>query len=166
MGEQNDRRPFPQNPDELGLSQEDFDANEIDFQNRVLEGLGKEREKPHFEYIFFESPSEKQKAANLIREFRQYDDALRYVKDWRDDGIHPQTGIALEFDKTTEDCREKLKDFFSRHNVLVVFGKPEQELGPVKEVSPAKSSTQGKIIPFKARPKQTTPPYKDMPKAA
>ncbi|MDP2933182.1 MAG: hypothetical protein Q8N81_03540 [bacterium] len=104
-------------PDEFGMTASQFDKSQTELRRTVDAMAGAEREKSHQEYYIFDTPLEKERAAKLVVECRQYEDAFRYLADWHDDKIHSDIGLGLEFSKSPPDSEAKVADFFSRNNL-------------------------------------------------
>lgn len=112
---------FQDNPGEFGMSTNQFEKSQAELR-RAVEAVAREearaeRAKPHQEYYIFDTPMEKERAAKLVVQRRQEEDAFRYLANWHDDRIHPDIGLGLEFSKSPPDSEAKVVDFFSRHNL-------------------------------------------------
>lgn len=107
-------------PDEAGLGEEEFVAKQKERNGMAYKYSAEERNKPHDEYLVFSSPSDKEKALKLIEEYRQIDEAFKFLDNWGDVPSQ-ESGLKLSFTKSPEDNIQKVEEFFRRNDLSVKF---------------------------------------------
>ena len=160
-------------PEDLGINSEELKAKQEELLNYTPEYLALDREKPHAEYIIFDSLDAKEVAKDKIKEYREHDEAFTFLTDWKDDNKRPDVGIELSFSKSPTDNMKKVKDFFER-NSLSVKEIYYVEKDDTKIITPTIKPTEivqeeqlSNVVEF-PKPKDTQQDQEDtgMPKAA
>lgn len=148
------------NPEELGLSQSQFNAKQKELEKEVSRHLAAERDKSYQAYYIFPSREQRDLALKKISEFRQHDDAFRFLTNWHPDNKN-ESGVAMEFSKTPREAEADLLDFFSHHGLQAVrlHHVDAENQATIMTDSPEQvpEESQGKVLPFPKKDKTSYP---------
>lgn len=115
-------KPMYMHPEELGLSEEQFNARQKELKRDISAELGRRREAQSHEYFTFENRARRDEAIALIHKVRDDEghkdhELFRYLLSWRPDPAKHkhEVGLELYFQKTPEDLEEKLRTFFQEN---------------------------------------------------
>lgn len=109
-------------PEELGLSEGQFNAKQKELEREIQAEVGRRREAQSHEYFTFDSKERRDEAIQLIHRVRDDEghkdhELFRYLLNWRPDPAKHKrdVGLELHFQKTPEDLEEKLRAFFQEN---------------------------------------------------
>ncbi|KKQ77958.1 MAG: hypothetical protein A2644_03890 [Candidatus Zambryskibacteria bacterium RIFCSPHIGHO2_01_FULL_39_63] len=104
---------------EGGFNPEDSRYEQEKLQKEIASSLEEGIHKPNTSYYMFENNEDRNKALDLVEEYRQHDDTFAYLEsNFGYDEENP-LGIKLPFAKSFENQDEKVQNFFEQHKLKV-----------------------------------------------
>jgi len=101
-----------------GMSETQFQKAEAKMAEELQRMEAEAFASPHHEYYVFKSMADKENALKLVEEYRQDDDAFRYLDPGNYNQKKESSELTFNFIKTDPENETRIISFFTRHGLL------------------------------------------------